>query len=436
VRGAGPPSEPNPEAPASSAAAAVLGLLLLAALPGWAQTGPAPASALPADELETSAWAAGPFLTGDWGGHRTRLAERGLQPYAVYSVEGFATVAGGLQTGLDWTSQLEFGLDGDLQKLIDLTGGGLHASFLWIEGTDPSETRVGNLNRISNLSAPAAARVYQLWYRQAIGSVTAKLGQVVATDDFMVSPNAAFYLNAGFGTYPTFTANTNAPTYPLAAPGAAALWQMTAQASVQSGIYVGDAGPNDGGNDGFGWRTDHGWLLIAETSYSTTLGTLPGTYKAGGYYHTGRFDDLRVGSTGRLQGNYSLYALADQALLTGPDAVPAVAVFAGVGVSPQQDRNAVHGYGQGGVNLTGILPGRPKDALGLGASYTRFGDDFVRARRVAGTPVTHQEVIVELTYQAPITQFLTLQPDLQLVFDGNQSRRDAVVLGLRLQARF
>lgn len=56
--------------------------------------------------------------------------------------------------------------------------------------------------------------------------------------------------------------------------------------------------------------------------------------------------------------------------------------------------------------------------------------------RLGRLPVTHQEVIIELTYQAPISQFLTLQPDLQLVLDANQSRRDAVVLGLRLQAKF
>ena len=38
-----------------------------------------------------------------------------------------------------------------------------------------------------------------------------KLGQVVASDDFMVSSAAALYLNAGFGTHPTFPANINAP---------------------------------------------------------------------------------------------------------------------------------------------------------------------------------------------------------------------------------
>ena len=109
-------------------------------------------------------------------------------------------------------------------------------------------------------------------------------------------------------------------------------------------------------------------------------------------------------------------------------------VFVGFGLSPQQDRNTVYHYGQAGVNVVGLVPFRPKDVLGLAATYTRFSTDFVDANRVAGTPVTSQEAIVELTYQAVITPFLTLQPDLQLVFDANQSRRDAVVFGVRLVA--
>jgi porin len=136
------------------------------------------------------------------------------------------------------------------------------------------------------------------------------------------------------------------------------------------------------------------------------------------------------------RGNGSLYVLADQTLYGGTDGVPTVTAFTGFGLSPQQDRNTVHYYGQAGVNVTGLWPSRPKDVLGLGASYTRFSADFVRANRLAGTPVTSQEAIVELAYQAVLTPFLTLQPDLQRVFDANQSRRDAVVFGVRLVATF
>src|SRR5262249_13118437 len=118
-------------------AAALLALALAMLAPAtWAQ---------PAVETPPASWAAGPALTGDWGGVRTRLAERGFAPYAIYSVEGFGVAGKGIDDGADWTSVLEFGFDVDTQKLVGLPGGSLHASALWIEGTDPSE-RAGNLN--------------------------------------------------------------------------------------------------------------------------------------------------------------------------------------------------------------------------------------------------------------------------------------------------
>jgi porin len=400
-------------------------VLLAAASAVWAQA--------TVESTAPPTWAEGPALTGDWGGVRTRLADHGFSPYAIYTSEGFGAAGKGIEDGADWTSVLEFGLDVDTQKLVGLPGGSLHASALWIEGTDPSD-RVGNLNAISSLSAPPAARLYQLWYKQVLGPVTAKIGQVIASDDFMVSPSAALYLNAGFGTDPTFTANINAPTYPLGAPGAVVAWQVVESLQLQTGVYVADAGPNDGGNHGFGWSTDHGWVVFSEIAYKANPGGHAGIYKLGGYYDTARFTDLATGERDR--GNWSLYLLGDQTVYAGAEGVPTVTVFGGVGVSPQQDRNIVHYYLQAGVNVTGLLPSRPKDVLGVGATYTGFSDDFVRASRAAGTPVTSQEAIIELTYQATITPFLTLQPDLQLVVDANQSRHNAVVLGIRMVATF
>jgi len=361
--------------------------------------------AQPVVDVSSPSWVQGPSLTGDWGGLRTHLAERGVTPYATYNVEGFGTVRGGSPDGGDWTSELEFGLDVDLEKLVGWGGGSVHASFLWIEGTDPSE-RIGNLNAISSLSAPVAARVYQLWYKQTLGPMIVKLGQVVAGDDFMVSAAAALYLNAGFGTYPTFTANINAPTYPLGGPGAVLTWQAVESVTLQSGVYVADAGPNDGGNHGFGWSTDHGWVVFAEAVYRASLEGQTGVYKLGGYYDTARFTDVVTSASDR--GNWSVYVLGDQTLYAGSDGIPTVTAFVGFGLSPQQDRNTVYYYGQAGVNVIGLLPSRPKDVLGLGASYTRFSADYVQANRAAGTPVTSQEAIVELTYQVVITPFLTL----------------------------
>ena len=92
---------------------------------------------------------------------------------------------------------------------------------------------------------------------------------------------------------------------------------MTEAASLQSGVYVADAGPNDGGNHGFGWSTDHGWIVFSEVAYKTSLGGRSGVYKVGGYYDTARFTDLVTGASDR--GNWSLYVLGDQTLYAGAD---------------------------------------------------------------------------------------------------------------------
>jgi carbohydrate-selective porin OprB len=73
-------------------------------------------------------WSQGPSLTGDWGGLRGRLAEHGFTPYATYNVEVFGTVGDASSDGADWTSELEFGLDVDLERLVGLGGGSVHAT--------------------------------------------------------------------------------------------------------------------------------------------------------------------------------------------------------------------------------------------------------------------------------------------------------------------
>jgi porin len=54
---------------------------------------------------------------------------------------------------------------------------------------------------------------------------------------------------------------------------------------------------------------------------------------------------------------------------------------------------------------------------------------------VSGTPLQRRETTVEITYRAPVTDWLTLQPDLQYVrqpgFDPGLE--DAWVIGLRLE---
>jgi porin len=113
------------------------------------------------------------------------------------------------------------------------------------------------------------------------------------------------------------------------------------------------------------------------------------------------------------------------------------------------DRNLVNFYVDGGLTFKGLFPGRSDDILGLGLAYARisggargFDRDTVAFSGQA-QPVRDYEAVLELTYVAPITPWLTLQPDFQYIFHpsansaiaqtggGFTTAGDAAIFGLR-----
>ena len=89
-----------------------------------------------------------------------------------------------------------------------------------------------------------------------------------------------------------------------------------------------------------------------------------------------------------------------------------------------------------GFTYSGLLPGRNSDLFGIAFSITRFGDEFLDSISGAGGPAGKTERILEITYQIPVSPWMTLQPDLQVIFDPLDGESDAVAIGLRFQAAF
>lgn len=88
-----------------------------------------------------------------------------------------------------------------------------------------------------------------------------------------------------------------------------------------------------------------------------------------------------------------------------------------------------------GLVYTGLLPGRDADQLGLAVALAFNGDNFKRTRRNEGLPVDRAEVNLELSYRVPITDWLTVQPDVQYIIDPGAlgELNNALVLGLRFE---
>lgn len=395
-----------------------------------------PADSKPAQSRPIEEWLEGEGLTGDWAGWRSRLADHGFTPYAVWVPEVLHNFDGGLKPRTEWEGLLEFGADFDLEKAVAWKGGALHVGALWIQGNnDPSTDFVGNFDELSNIAGNDALRLFQLDLTQKLddGRWTFKVGQLALDSDFMISNTALLFLNSSFGPLPVESANTPAPIWPLGALGGFVRWTPRKHLILRMGVYNGDAGSENSNEHGFNYPigSEQGAMMLAELELDATLLGRDTSTKIGGFYHSGDFTDFGSGRT--VSDNYAVYVIVDR-IWIGSRSDNLLATFFRAGWSPQDDRNAVHWYLDGGISARGFREG---DRVGLAVTHAEFGHEFVDAQAAAGSPVVDDETTIELTYEAQLTPWLNLQPDLQYVVDPlNRNASDAVVGGLRGEITF
>ena len=99
-----------------------------------------------------------------------------------------------------------------------------------------------------------------------------------------------------------------------------------------------------------------------------------------------------------------------------------------------------------GLGGKGVVPGRSDDNFGLGIARTQFSGEFVPFLRQALNLGLQHEDAIEMYYNAAISKWLYLSPDLQIIDpalkktldpSGRLTNVDTIVVGgIRLWARF
>src|SRR5580704_7650149 len=70
-------------------------------------------------------------LTGDWGGARTKLSQRGIDITLNYIGETLGML-GGIRQGVSYEHRFELSIDTDLDKLLGWSGATAHTTFYQI----------------------------------------------------------------------------------------------------------------------------------------------------------------------------------------------------------------------------------------------------------------------------------------------------------------
>lgn len=230
-----------------------------------------------------------------------------------------------------------------------------------------------------------------------------KIGQIALDDNFMLSTYAQLFLNTAFGDMPSRAATSNEPVCPLAAPGLYFYSKPGDDWFIRAAIYTSDARNDVVDNNGLGWKLDGdaGFSIILWNPASKPCYFVcPPRIRSASFTTRPILTNSVAAEQSRAT---NIYAVTDQVLWLVKHRKPLLGVFVRVGVNPLADRTGV------------ALP------------YNRFTDASVRASANDGRKISEQEVVLEITYQAILTPWFTLQPDIQFVLDPAFSRRDAYV---------
>jgi porin len=119
---------------------------------------------------------------------------------------------------------------------------------------------------------------------------------------------------------------------------------------------------------------------------------------------------------------------------------------------PQQNRSPIYVYLDAGLTWKGTFPGREEDIVGVAFAWANLSHSLRSLDRDTifftgiNQPIQSSEMVFELTYQAPITPWWTLQPDFQYIVrpgggipdanDPTVAVKNAAVFGLRSIIKF
>jgi porin len=460
----------------------LVGLMLLIA--------PIPAGAQPVEVPPTwggDLWSR-PRLTGDWGGLRDELGKKGVVLDLDLLLTPQDVASGGRSTGAEFWGNAEYTLNVDTGKLGLWPGG-----FFKVQGNSGFGSNVfkdsGAIVPVNTAALIPASNDNTTALTNATFTqfLSTKFGLFAGKINLFDAFNQEFY-----GDYHTQFLNTafNFPATIEQVPistfggGIIALPQenilLTASvvgpdgtptnndpATAFNGVMVlGDGkvtikpfGLVGHQNFGFTWNNEERFSLTQDPSNLAKLllqERFPRLGNPGPILTDilGRFfPSLLVPAVpaNRTRGSWSIYYTFDQ-YFWQPDGDPkhGIGMFFAFGASDGNPNPIQYAF-LAGIGGKGVVPGRPDDSFGLGFARTEFSSDFVPfLRQRLGLGLDHEDAF-ELYYNAALTQWLNLTPDLQIIdpglkknFSSSGNLRSglltnvdtAVVLGVRLRARF
>ena len=386
-----------------------------------------------------------PTLTGDWGGTRTQLEEKGVKFDLTLTQVFQGVLHGGLDKGWQYGGRESFTLNLDTQKMGLWPGG-----FLMIEGEGNYGEFVA-LNQTGTLLPPNSNAFFpepdgpqfDLVAFTAMQFISPNIGFMVGKFDTSSGDANAFahgkgdrqFLNINFSFNPIIVV-----TAPYSTLGAGIIILPTGK--PEEFIITASVIDTEGRPDTAGFDTvfKGATTFAAEGRYTTHFFDLTGHQLLGGTYSDRLYVDLDQRLANMIipalpvqqsSGSWSAYYNFDQYIFQPDPKVDAgLGVFGRFGISDGR-ANPIHYFASVGIGGKGIIPGRKNDQFGIG--YYRI---CATDAQTLQTLNFRDAQGFEAYYEMAITPALFITPDIQIVEPSQENVDTSVVLGVRLTMKF
>jgi porin len=389
-------------------------------------------------------------LTGDWGGFRTALEERGFSMELSYQSQYQQNYSGGLETRnacrltgtYDGRVELDFKKLGLYDADLDYESG-FYFQFKGSYG-ESIQDKVGSLfdpnADPADKDQPIFVDKWWLWQEFFGGKLELRLGVLQTVKDLFDVSRYANHEDRDFLNQASYR-NTTVPH--RTGMGAFARVKPIDWWYLQAAAI--DAQARE-------FRTrfdtafhDEAWYLgFWETGltpeWKTAKGPMPGRYRIGFWYDPRPrpvFERVEEDQEpDRRGGDVGLYLGLDQMVWkekTDPDDEQGLGVFTRYGTR-RGDINQVNCYWQVGASYKGLLPGRDSDVFGFACSQGILSKQY----REIIDQRADRETVYEWYYAFELTPAIIIGPDLQIITNpgGTHDGRDAIVGGVRIRIIF
>jgi porin len=381
-------------------------------------------------------------LSGDWGGTRSSLYDKGVTFELTHKSDVLANASGGAASGGVVLMNSDVAVSLDMGQLAGWEGGSAFVQYHVQHGNQSINNYAGSFAGVDNIETGASSgQVYQGWLQQhsADGSLSILAGLYAIDSEFYVTDTSGLFLQPPYGMSAEMaqTGRNGPPVFPM---GALALrLKYTASEFYAQGV-LSDGVPGSPNNaHGTQIRLDKGDGTLAVVEFGYTPAVEEGSYNKtslGLWRYSARANDLiDVDTLGNpvQRIDQGFYVLAERTLLAeSGNAGQGLSGFVRFG-TVSKDAYQADWSGSLGLNYQGLFDGRDDDAAGIAVTASHASNKF--RQLAAGESF---ETVIEITYRAQLQPWLAVQPVMQRVFNPNMDAaiRDAWVVGTRLEATF